>query len=124
MREAVDFSFVEAKHAAIHGRLENWSRWCHGSDGRVKTCAMFTMVVIGNARGVDPLPVGTPVDRIDAAKIQKEVASLPMQNRLALAWSYITRTSVRQQAQKQALTLAGLAQAVRDGRQMLINRGV
>jgi len=123
-RESVDFSIVEPKHNAIHARLENWGRWCHGSDGRVKSCAMFTFVVIGNARGVDPLPVGTPVDRMDAVKIQKAVAVLPLPNRLALAWSYITKTSPSKQAKTQALTMAGLALAVRDGRQMLVNRGV
>ena len=65
-----------------------------------------------------------PVDGIDAARMQKGMQGLPFNHRLALSWAYIKRNNPGQAARSLGLSLQGLLDIVRDGRQMLVNSRV
>lgn len=64
-----------------------------------------------------------PVDSRDAAQIAKAVTALPEQHRLAINWHYVKPIGPLRMARALGVTREGLAHLVRDGRQMLINRG-
>ncbi len=120
-RDYVDFHEVPAHQLAIHARLENWGRWCHGS-GHAQMAPMFRMYrssevyqAIGGG--------GAPVDIPDAARIAKAVIALPEQYRHAMAWCYVNKTSVSAACRRIACTAQELAALVIDGRQMMLNRG-
>ena len=118
-RGPVDFNAVEPHQVAIDARLTNWARWSSGRGGR--DCSpMFRLYRPDNYER----PVtATPIDSLDAQRIQKAVAGLPTPHRLALSWCYIHRTNARKAAQLLGESLPGLARLIRDARQMLINRG-
>lgn len=120
----IDFHAVEEKHRAIHARLENWARWCNGSPVREINPMFRLYIAPARARGDYGAASCLPIDRQDAARIAKAVIALPAPHRAAINWSYIKPVSPRRAAQALATSLDGLALYVRDGRQMLINRGV
>lgn len=120
-RDAIDFHLVEERHLTIHTRLINWSRWCRPRySGQVQP--MFRLyrpeVKWGEERG------STPIDSMDAQKVQKGVSKLPEPQRMALNWSYVTPSNPRRQAQRLGVSMEGLQLLVRSGRVMLINRRV
>ncbi len=121
-RVIVDFGYVEPAHAEIDARLVNWARW--SSDRRRGyTSSMFRLYRTPKHRdwAVDR---PAPVDAIDGMRMQVAIAKLPTLHRSALAWGYIRRDNPRAMAQQLGQTLQGLADLLRDGRQMLINRGM
>lgn len=120
----IDFHAVEEKHGEIHERLLNWARWCNGSASPA-VGPMFRMCQgSARARGDYGAATGIPVDRYDAMRIGKAVIALPGPHRAAINWSYVKPVSPRRAAQSIGTSLEGLALYVRDGRQMLVNRGV
>lgn len=121
MRVKVDFFEVEERHADIHRRLENWAVWCNGT-GAPGVSPMFRLYRADNWERSDVTSI--VVDGLDAQKIAKGVAVLPAPHRGALSWNYIIRSGPRKACQKLGTTMEGLAQLVRDGRLMLINRNV
>jgi DNA-directed RNA polymerase specialized sigma24 family protein len=120
-KEYVDFHAVEPKHADVHAWLINWARWCHGT-GRVGVHPMF--------QGVKPsqqweaVEITTTVDALGAQAAEKAVFRLPGDNRTAIRWSYVYRTAPMRMARGLGVSLDGLQKLVRDGRQMLCNRGM
>lgn len=119
----VDFHAVEPHQRALDVRLCNWGRWCNGTSVSL-TSPMFRMTPPPpRVRGELAYSAGQPVDRMDAAEVAKAVAALPGPHRSALNWSYVKPVSPRRACQAIGTTLEGLAQLLRDGRQMLINRG-
>ena len=120
----IDFHAVEEKHHAIHARLENWARWCHGA--RVPSTSPMFEMCRGTARSRDDYGAVTAIalDRDDAVRLAKAVIALPGPHRIAINWSYVKPVSPRRAAQSIGTSHEGLALYVRDGRQMLINRGV
>ncbi len=123
-RTDVDFHAVDERHHAIHIRLENWARWCNGREAG-SVSPMFRMYRSpARARGAEHTwAIGPQVDGMDAQRIAKAVARLPELHRKALAWCYIKPVNPRRQAADMGVTLEGLALLLRDGRQMLLNRG-
>lgn len=119
----IDFHAVDAHHVEIHRRLENWARWCHGA--RIpKRSPMFELCrSTARARGDYGVGTAVPINREDAARIARAVIALPGPHRAALNWNYVKPVAPRRAAANLGTTLAGLALFVRDGRQMLINRG-
>lgn len=119
-RDAVDFFLVEDAHLAIHKRLENWAAWCRGGGGR-GVHPMFRFYRPDNYERVEFV---SSVDVLDAARVQKGVSALPEKHRHATQWQYVVPCNPRRAAQELAVSLRGLADLVRAGRVMLINRGV
>lgn len=119
----IDFHKVEEKHAGIHARLVNWARWCNGSGGPSQSPMFRLFVSPARARGGEIAHFSVPVDKSDAIRIAKAVIALPEQHRAAINWSYVRPVSPRRAASSIGTTLEGLALLVKDGRQMLVNRG-
>lgn len=118
-RTYVDFGYVEPAHAEIDARLGNWARWARNRAGS-SASPMFRLY---RAPQHWRHAVTTEaVDGIDAARVQAAVTRLPELHRLALSWAYIKRSNPAAMARQLGQTLQGLADLVRDGRQMLINR--
>lgn len=114
-----DFFVIAPKHAAIHARLENWARWCHGTPAK-STAPMFAAYRSPmHWYGIEP---GVPVDQLDAQRIAKAVTALPDTHRAVMHWYYIKRWSPGKARRELGLTLGGLHQMLADGRQMLVNR--
>ena len=121
--EPVDFHAVEPHQREIDGRLRNWGLWCNGTAVSL-TSPMFRMTPPPPRVRGDMAYNSTCVDRMDAAKMAKAVAALPAPHRAAINWSYVKPVSPRRACQAIGTTMEGLSQLVRDGRQMLMNRGV
>lgn len=119
----IDFHAVEAKHAAIHDRLLNWARWCNGSGGPSQSPMFRLFISPARARAGEVAHFSVPVDRSDAVRIAKAVIALPDAHRSAIQWCYVKPVSPKRAAASIGTTMAGLALLVRDGRQMLVNRG-
>lgn len=121
--KAIDFHAVEPHQREMDRRLHNWARWCRGSTAPM-TSPMFRMTPPPpRVRGEMAYLQADTVDRMDAQKVAKEVASLPQSHRAAINWHYVKPVSPKRACQAIGCTMDGLAKLVRDGRQMLINRG-
>lgn len=123
-REQIDFHAVEEHQRPMDRRLGNWARWCNGRAAPM-TSPMFRMTPPPpRVRADMAYQVVDVLDTADAAQVAKGVAALPQAHRQALGWHYVKPVSPRRACQAFGTTMAGLAKLVRDGRQMLINRGV
>lgn len=119
--EAVDYNHIAAHHEAIHARLVNWERWV-----RVRPHGWFTHPMFRNFRTSkqwEASPhIGTPVDTLDAALIEKAVYALPEKHREAVRWWYVYRRDPVAMARNLGVSKQGLADLVESGRTMLNNR--
>ena len=127
-REYVDFAAVPPSQWAIHDRLENWARWSRGDGGEKARMAdpspMFSLYRSSDARREYGAATATPVDKPDALKIHFAIIAptFDPQARRALQWSYLRPRDPAGTARELGVTLAGLRDLVRAGRQMLIDR--
>jgi len=119
----IDFHRVEPAHRAIDVRLRNWGLWCNGTSQSI-TSPMFRMTPPPPRVRGEVAYCGYSVDRMDAAHVAKAVAALPAAHRAAINWSYVKPVNPKRACQAIGTSMAGLAALLRDGRQMLINRGV
>lgn len=122
-QQPIDFHRVEPAHRAIDLRLRNWGLWCNGTSQSI-TSPMFRMTPPPPRVRGDAAYCGVSVDRMDAAHVAKAVAALPAAHRAAVNWSYVKPVNPKRACQAIGTSMAGLAALLRDGRQMLINRGV
>lgn len=125
-REWVDFASVPPSQWAIHDRLANWARWCHGSSGREDgTCRMFSLASSGayyNARRYGEETV-VPIDKLDAARLSAAIGLLPEKQRRAIHWYYVRDArGATDQARELGVSVGGLAALVLTARTMLITR--
>jgi hypothetical protein len=118
----VDFHAVEPHQRAIDVRLRNWGRWCNGTSGS-ESSPMFRMVPPPPRVRGDGACYADTVDRKDAERIAEALAELPAPHRAAINWCYAKPVNPKRACEAIGTTMEGLAQFVRDGRQMLINRG-
>lgn len=125
-RQYVDFNVIPEAHGEIHGRLLNWASWCrprHDS-GYGDTSPMFRMYrSTARARREYGATTHVSVNKIEAQAMEKAVQALPQKHRAAIRWSYVDRKHPAAEAAGLGVSLQGLADLVRDARQMLVNRG-
>lgn len=114
-----DYLTVPASQEAMHARLTNWARWCHGSGGRA--CLSIW-------RGYRPdggyieTTAPSAVDTKDAAEVQKLMPQIPERHRLAVGYWYVfPGRSVHKIQRQLGCTKDGLAALVADARIMLRN---
>lgn len=120
--EIVDYNHIATHHEAIHARLVNWERWVRVRPHGWFTHPMFRMYQ-SKARQWEASPrIGTPVDTIDAALMEKAVYALPEKHREAVRWWYVYRRDPAAMARSLGVSKQGLADLVEAGRTMLQNR--
>jgi len=126
-RTPVDFASVPPSQWAMHDRLLNWARWCHGATGerqRIVTSPMFGLYRSSEVRREYGSETNIPIDHKDATRIHVGVAALPDKHRRALHWCYLHPKRATDMARELGLSLEGMAQIIRDARTMLVNRKV
>lgn len=120
-RQAVDFAYVEEKHRAIHERLEEWAIW-------VKPRRHSSIHPMFRQYRSPPSWVQTEtrmsIDPLMAQATEKAVTALPNYHRAAVQWCYVFRSNPRKVCKALGVSHEGLGLLIRDGRQMLINRGL
>ena len=121
MKTSVDFNEVAESHKTIDARLVNWARWSHNHQGS-SASPMFRLYRSPETWAHDT--ASSPVDGIDAQKLQKGVGQLPTKHRLALSWCYIRKNHPKKAATSIGETMEGLYRIICDARTMMINRKV
>ncbi len=126
-RDSIDFHAVPDHQQAMHERLMNWGRWCNGTPGR-SVAPMFKQYRPRHFNPLDHVP--SPVDQVGAAKIQAAVVLLCLQSDAgtvmakALQWNYVKPVNPGRMARNLGISAFELAEAVIEGRQALMDRGV
>lgn len=125
-RPSVDFATVPVSQWRIHDRLENWARWARGMQRQVGEAGspMFNLYRSSEAKRAYGEETSVPVDAMDAQAMAKGVAALPDKHRRALHWNYLHPRNPVGAARELGVSMQGLADLVRWGRVMLINRQV
>lgn len=114
MRVRVDLDIIAPSHAGIDARLRNWAMRSHGQ-WRPQQSLGF--------RHQSECHTGTSGhDKEDAHRVAIALSFLPEKHRRALEWSYCNARNPARIASDLGVSLAGLADLIREGRQMLANR--
>ena len=121
MAKQADFNHVDEKHAAIHERLEEWAIWVRPRSASFVQ-PMFRQ--FRSAEGWFPTEARASVDPLKAQLTEKAVTSLPDDYRASIQWCYVYRTNPRKACKALGVSPNGLVELIRDGRQMLVNRGL
>ena len=120
--EIVDYNRVQDRHQAIHARLENLRRWVIVRPHGWQVAPMFRMYQSKSRQWEASPHIGTPVDAIDAALMEKAVYALPEKHREAVRWWYVYRRNPAAMARSLGVSKQGLADLVEAGRTMLQNK--
>jgi hypothetical protein len=128
-REYIDFAHVPVSQWKIHDRLENWAKWCRGSEQQSGAAGspMFALYQSTDAKRKERLYgalTEVPVDHMDATRIAAAVGVLPDKHRRALQWSYLHPRNPSAMARELGADLAGLAHLVVAGRFKLMDMGI
>ena len=121
-RDDCDLHEVRHEHIDIHNRCLNWARYV--GPGRFR------------AWGIQPMFQGyrssevwaadgprNPVDQLDGHAVEIAVSKLPKKHRDAIRWTYVFVWIQPGKVQRHlAVTRAGLADLIHDGRSILRNR--
>ena len=116
MKQMIDFHAVPVHQTEIHERLGNWARWCRG------TPAITSSPMFRSYRSTDVWAtpaMGMSVDTLDASKIAKAITAIPEPNRHGLSWYYVNPVTPARVCRELAVSMAELARAVIDGRDMV-----
>jgi hypothetical protein len=124
-RPYVDLSSVPENQWEIHAALEEWRRWCNSPSGR-NVAPMFQLYRSADSKREYGAATSVPLNRDLALRVAKVIADpqFPYKQRMALQWFYLKPKNPKQKAKELGVSLEGLAELVRVGRQMLKNRGV
>ena len=120
-REDLDFFTVAEHHDAINKRLENWAAWVkpHLSSPQSPIWRLGR----SNSRQWHAPQLSGLTDAIDAQRMEKAVYHLPEQERFAIRWSYVWKFTPGRACRMVGCNHEALLTLVRNGRQMLVNRG-
>ena len=126
MKRSVDFHAIPDSQASIHERLLNWARWCFS--GQVQDVApMFSGYRSTEVWAASE--ASSPVDKLDADKIEHAVRALPYNHRHAIQWWYVKnsthgRVGPAKVADILGLTLEGLAMTVIQARDRVLTHAM
>ena len=120
-RDYIDFHFVEPHQIAIHDRLINWARYVKPHGLTVQMAPIWCLGKSNTRQWHAPEP-RIEVDILDGMKLEKAVCALPHVHKGAIRWAYVFPTKPTKACAKLGLSEQGLLKAIRDGRQMLLNR--
>lgn len=122
-RDLPDFFLVDDCHLAIHARLENWSRWVEYRLRLGGKAHPMWAKTISNARQWHEPELKQACNPLEGQAMEKAVAMLPDKHRDAIRWQYVWRSGPLHMARRLGVTKDGLCLLVKQGRQMLVNRG-
>lgn len=118
----IDFHAVPQHHIAIHERLVNWGRWLNPPETPSVAPGFSLYRSSAQARGAESSWSAIGIDGGDAARINSLVQTLPVQIRAAIAWCYVKPINPRAAARDIGVTLDGLADLLREGRQRVLQQ--
>lgn len=114
---SIDFNIIKPEHEDIHKRLENWAKWCKGSNsGNVHP--MFRQYRNGY---FEPSPARSYSDTVDAVAVQKVMKDIPEPQRIALQWFYVRPGSPMRVCFALGVNKADLLELIHRGRTMAKN---
>lgn len=117
---AIDFFYVETAHQAIHQELENWAAYVEVK--RRSGQAPIWRLGKSHGRQWHAPELRPPVDSLAGMEMEKAVYKLPQKHRDAIRWCYVGKWSPVFAIRDLGVTYEGLADLIRTGRVMLINR--
>lgn len=117
----VDFSEIAPQHREIDERCANWARWAV-TNTRTMVLPMFRLYRSDEHWDEERAQKPTPIDPIDAQRIEKAVSKLPDKHRTAIRWCYIVRNQPLKMCKALGVSRRGLAYLVWESRVMLLNR--
>lgn len=120
-RDYIDFHEVKPEHHAIHERLNNWRRWVRDS-GRSWTAHPMWRHLKEKEEREQGGGAALAVDTLDGHLIEKLVSALPEKHRHAIRWCYVFKGNPLGAARAAAISKERLAELIREGRTMLVNR--
>ena len=116
-RNDIDFNVIKPEHMNIHKRLDNWARWCKGSNsGNVHP--MFRQYRNGY---FEATPAASYSDTVDAVAIQKAMKDIPEPQRIALQWFYVKPGSPARVCMALGVSKLDLLELIHQGRAMMKN---
>lgn len=118
--EQVDFFFVESHHSEIHADLENWALCV-----RVKRQSWAHPMWKGaqsNGRQWYAPELRPDLDTLGGMETEKAVRALPEKHRESIRWAYVYKWAPATEIRRLGVTYEGLANLIRAGRSMLVNR--
>jgi hypothetical protein len=118
---SIDFHHVEDGHKEIDKALQNWARWVRVS--HVSWVSPMFRQAQSNARQWHQPEIRETCDLIAAQAMEKAIYQLPERHRYAVRWRYVYCGDPYKAQKKLGATQDGLAKLIRDGLQMLVNRG-
>lgn len=114
-----DFHHIEPHQLAIHDRLVNWAMWVQVRPHSI--VQPMWRQYRSNAWQWHPKEYRPSCDTLDAAAMEKIVATLPPDHAFALRWYYVWRMTIGDARRAIGVSSEGLKRYLRDGRQMVIN---
>lgn len=122
-RDDIDLHLVAPQHIEIHSRLEAWGRWIVDRPRGWGVQPMFRQYRSGAWQWHAPSetrPQGSPKDHL---AVERAVAGLPEKHRDAIRWCYVWPwLPVSAMRRHLGVTKDSLAQLIKDGRSMVVNR--
>jgi len=119
-RAYIDYNEVHPDHRAIHERLNNWRRWVRDSRSAWTAHPMWRH--LQKKEEVERGVCFIPVNSLDGHLLEKAVAALPEKHRYAIRWAYVYKGDPSGAARVAAVSKERLAELIREGRTMLVNR--
>lgn len=115
-----DYCHVAPEHYAIHERLVNWALWVDpGSNSAV--APMFRLYR-SKARQWHTPELRPAINTQDAQRIEQAVRALSADQRDALRWCYVRKSSPARQCKAIGCTHEGLYHLIQEGRGNLAMR--
>ena len=109
-----DYHHVSPEHDEIHARLVNWALWADPRQ-RSMIAPMFRLYK-SKARQWHAPDVKPALDTLDAIKLEQAVRALPPDQREAIRWCYVRRTTPARQIRAIGCTYEGLYHLIQAGR--------
>ena len=121
--DLIDFHHVPDAQLGIHLRLEQWARWVRVRPHGWQVAPMFRQYR-SHAWQWERPTIRDPINIPEAVEMEKAVPLLPEKHRAAIRWHYVHTGGPVAMARRLGVSKEGLADLVRIGRTMLMNRGV
>ena len=120
--KTVDFHHVDPHQKEMDAKLMNWASWVRPR-APSWVSPMFRQAQ-SNSRQWHTPEIRQTCDVIGAQAMEKAVFHLPENQRTAIRWHYVYPVSPTKVCRALGVSMDGLADLVRQGRTMLMNRGV